>query len=108
MDKMIHPIIFLFIFALSNFKLLINMELNEEQLEKLKKALLPNLKQCPNCHSKENWNTSSTVFLLTDNDFKENAFILNTKPTFIPLVALCCPDCGYTQFFNAKILGLID
>lgn len=81
------------------------MKLSKERLEA---ALMPRLNRCPNCGTDKHWIIDDEVMPLLHHNLEGNNISMNVKnPTYVPLVLLTCPECGYTEFFNVKVLGLV-
>lgn len=77
--------------------------------ERLEAALMPHLKRCPKCGTDKHWLVDDNILPLVHRQLEGGTIVANIqKPDFIPLLVLSCPECGYTEFFNAKVLGLLE
>ncbi len=59
--------------------------------------------QCASC-GQNKWSLNDTVFELREY----NKGAIRTGGTMVPLMVASCAGCGYTIFFNAIALGIID
>lgn len=61
------------------------------------------IQKCPHCDIKKDFNPSTFRLPFDDSpDMKPEEF-----GRHFPFVALQCPNCGHTDFYDAQIMGVI-
>lgn len=83
------------------------MQLSQAQEKKLRQFIKKNLTPpmaCPVCHN-ANWSFSDKIFEC--REFAEGKLQLGSG-SIAPFVLMRCEHCGYTLFFNAISIGLVE
>ena len=82
------------------------MQLSDEQQKQLIKRLDEIWKQktCPICKHDE-WSVSDTVYEV--REFHGGMTVIGSG-SVVPVIVVTCEYCGYTQFFNAISLGIVQ
>lgn len=58
--------------------------------------------KCPHCSINKDFNASISTLPIVDHfDYADHS-----KAMAVPYVSLTCPECGHTDFFNAKTAEL--
>ena len=71
--------------------------------DKLQQELSQKLIRCPVCGQNNFIMDNNIVSPMNINDGN-----INIGKSLMPLVTVSCKHCGYTMFFNAKILGCLN
>lgn len=82
------------------------MRLSDEQQTWLLKRLdeIWRQKTCPACKHNE-WSVSDTVYEV--REFHGGMTVIGPG-SVVPVIVVTCEYCGYTRFFNAIILGIVE
>ena len=77
------------------------MKINQEKLNDYLKKLTPHV--CPLC-GKGPWVAGNTVFQLIE--YNQNSIVIGGP--VLPVIPICCENCGNTYFVNTLIAKLTD
>ena len=85
------------------------MEITQKQADHISRILHEEkriLQECPVCHA------SGNSWTMTDRIWELREFWLTEPPqdgeSACPVISILCNECGYTLFFSAVVLGLIE
>lgn len=85
------------------------MEITQEQGDYISQLLYEEkkiLRECPVCHA------PSDTWTMTNRIWELREFWLDEPPedgeSACPVISILCNACGYTLFFSAVVLGLIE
>jgi len=53
-----------------------------------------------------NWILNDKIFEL--REFQGGGLVIGGESSVFPVITVTCKDCGYTYFFNAILLGVIE
>lgn len=82
------------------------MELTKEQIQKVQQKLQI-ARTCPNCGCTDNKNVDPNSFEILSYDIQNGGINFGGNMTYQPLLAVICPKCSFTSFFNLKTLGVL-
>ena len=77
------------------------MKVNQETLNNYLQKLTP--QKCPLC-GKGPWIAGDTVFQLME--YNQNSIVIGGP--VLPVIPICCENCGNTYFVNALVAKLTD
>lgn len=83
------------------------MQLTQEQQTKLLQVLRVS-QICPNCGSRATQSVHPDEYQLVSNNRTPDSLVIGGPFSFMPLVAVICPDCGHVRLFNLSILGVVN
>lgn len=83
------------------------MPFSEQQIEEVRKVLLPKIiKPCPSCGQINKRNVVPELWLVAGFDLKKKHGQPPIADFFMPCVIILCSNCGYIEQYNVHVLGL--
>lgn len=79
------------------------MKINEKRMEEFLKEKQIKAPTCPLC-GKDSWTFVNKIYHLRELEQTK----ANEKINVMPVIALCCDNCGNTYFINAVLNRLVD
>ena len=94
---------FLHIFGVENTMPKLNQAQFQAVMKQLDKKAKGFPKKCPMCEIND-WKVKVSDI----KDFYEERLVPDAEAAFAPMLAITCGYCGYTIWFNALVLGVVD